>query len=196
MRSEVWRWGLGLTYILAVATIWIGASFVVQSVVDGGVSPFLITYICNSLFIIYLPLVEIGRYLEDTYGSLLFWQWRKKDIALQELMESEEAILLGDSDTGFHSEGTNQAAFVGQKVNHHQDFVLAKNFESDQVSLDEDGDRGLDTKGRWTRTRVAKVSLWICPFWFLAQLAFNLSLKYTTVTVSICLNWVKHFFLL
>ncbi|KAM7496210.1 hypothetical protein LguiA_020624 [Lonicera macranthoides] len=194
MRSEVWRWGLGLTYILAVATIWIGASFVVQSVVDGGVSPFLITYICNSLFIIYIPLVEIGRYLEDTYGSLLFWQWRKKDTTLQELMESEEAILLGDSDIGFHSEGTNQAVFVGQKVNHHQDFVLAKNFESGQVSLDEDGDRGLDTKGRWTRTRVAKVSLLICPFWFLAQLAFNLSLKYTTVTSNTILSSASSLF--
>ena len=44
--------------------------------------------------------------------------------------------------------------------------------------------KGLDEKGRWTRLRVAKVSLVICPFWFLAQLTFNLSLKYTTVRVK------------
>ncbi|KAL5647781.1 hypothetical protein ACJX0J_042136, partial [Zea mays] len=40
----------------------------------------------------------------------------------------------------------------------------------------------LDAKGRWTRARVAQVSMLIRPFWFLAQLTFNLSLRYTTVT--------------
>lgn len=69
MKNEVWRWGIGLFYIFLVATIWIAASFVVQSVVDEGVSPFLVTYICNSLFIIYIPIVEIARFLEDKYGS-------------------------------------------------------------------------------------------------------------------------------
>ena len=33
-NSKAWKWGLGLVYIFAVATIWIAASFVVQSVVD------------------------------------------------------------------------------------------------------------------------------------------------------------------
>ncbi|KAI4341607.1 hypothetical protein MLD38_026309 [Melastoma candidum] len=73
-RSKVWRWVLGLTYIVAVAVIWIAASFFVQSVVDAGVSSFLITYICNSLFVVYIPIVEIGRWVEDKYGSLLFWR--------------------------------------------------------------------------------------------------------------------------
>ena len=50
-----------MLYVVAVAVIWIVASFVVQSVVDSGVSPFLITYICNTLFLVYLPVVEIGR---------------------------------------------------------------------------------------------------------------------------------------
>lgn len=43
---------------------------------------------------------------------------------------------------------------------------------------------GFDEKRRWSRARIAKISLLICPFWFLAQLTFNYSLKYTTVTVS------------
>lgn len=71
MKSESLKWVLGLVYIFAVAAIWIAASFVVQSVVDAGVSPFLVTYICNSLFVIYIPLVEAGRYL--VFGGFV---WR------------------------------------------------------------------------------------------------------------------------
>ncbi|RID81007.1 hypothetical protein BRARA_A03626 [Brassica rapa] len=94
MSGEVWRWVLGLTYILAVATIWIASSFVVQSVVDAGVSPFLITFICNSLFVVYLPIFEISRYLEDSYGSSILF-WRNKRSHLLELAESEKTVLLG-----------------------------------------------------------------------------------------------------
>lgn len=177
---ENWKWVLGLVYIFAVATIWIAASFVVQSVVDEGVSPFIVTYICNSLFIVYLPLVEIGRYLEDRHGSIFFWLNRRRhDAVLQESKVSEEAILLHNDEA--------DAISVANELNPD---VIAE-----QDSVDQDkaelilGQRGtvegLDAKGRWTRLRVAKVSLLICPIWFLAQLTFNLSLKYTTVTVRI-----------
>ncbi|CAI9776624.1 unnamed protein product [Fraxinus pennsylvanica] len=47
---------------------------------------------------------------------------------------------------------------------------------------------------RWTRRRVAGVSLLICPFWFLAQLTFNLSLKYTTVTSNTILSSASSLF--
>lgn len=171
MRNEVWRWGIGLFYIFLVATIWIAASFVVQSVVDEGVSPFLVTYICNSLFVIYIPIVEIARFLEDKYGNLLFWKDKKLN-ALQELREeTEQAILLGE---------TNLVTDVdhedGQSILNGESILAETGYSSHGQEVDE--------KGRWTRIRVAKVSLLICPFWFLAQLTFNLSLKYTTVTVS------------
>lgn len=172
MRSEKWKWVLGLVYIFAVATIWIAASFVVQSVVDEGVSPFLITYICNSLFVVYIPLVEIGRYLEDKHGSLLFWV-NRRDIALQDSRASEQAILLRDDDLVPVAKANElNLGVVSQQdsVRDHEVVVV---------------DTGLDAKGRWTRRRVAKVSLLICPVWFLAQLTFNFSLKYTTVTVRI-----------
>ncbi|WVY96550.1 hypothetical protein V8G54_028701 [Vigna mungo] len=55
-------------------------------------------------------------------------------------------------------------------------------------------DHQLDEKGRWSRCRVAKVSLLICPFWFLAQLTFNLSLKYTTVTSNTILSSASSLF--
>jgi len=70
MSTDTWRWCLGLIYIVAIAGIWIAASYIVQSVVDGGVSPFLITYICNSLFVVYIPIVEFARYFEDSIDSM------------------------------------------------------------------------------------------------------------------------------
>ncbi|XP_049408240.1 thiamine-repressible mitochondrial transport protein THI74 [Solanum stenotomum] len=157
MKDQSWRWVLGLVYIITVASIWIAASFVVQSVVDAGVSPFLVTYLCNSLFVVYIPLIEIVRFLQDKYGTLLFWRNKK---------ESEENILLDDD-----AETSK--------------LVVADGCE--QI-IDQNVDMGLDAKGRWTRSRVAKVSLFICPFWFLAQLTFNLSLKYTTVTSNTILS--------
>ena len=190
MTSKLWRWGLGLLYIFAVAAIWIAASFVVQSVVDAGVSPFLITYVCNSLFIVYIPLVEIGRYLEDNYGGLMFWR-NKKSSPLQELGESEKAILLGEGVLGAKDDGSNQFSLVEEgEISHEKGDGSQLDSNSNELTRtlpnqNEVANMDLDAKGRWTRTRVAKVSLLICPFWFLAQLTFNLSLKYTTVTVSI-----------
>lgn len=189
MKPKVWRWILGLIYIVAVATIWIAASFVVQSVVDSGVSPFLITYICNSLFVIYIPLVEIGRYLEDSYESLFFWR-NKKDSPIQELAESEQVILLGESDIDAKVGDLNPSVPLtegkhnprGDDVDSPAEFTP---YSIGRIVPFEEDNKGVDAKGRWTRARVAKVSLLICPFWFLAQLTFNLSLKYTTVTVSI-----------
>ncbi|KAH0639765.1 hypothetical protein KY285_036351 [Solanum tuberosum] len=157
MKDQSWRWVLGLVYIITVASIWIAASFVVQSVVDAGVSPFLVTYLCNSLFVVYIPLIEIVRFLQDKYGTLLFWRNKK---------ESEENILLDDD-----AETSKLVVTDG----------------CEQI-IDQNVDMGLDAKGRWTRSRVAKVSLFICPFWFLAQLTFNLSLKYTTVTSNTILS--------
>ncbi|KAJ7950415.1 thiamine-repressible mitochondrial transport protein THI74 [Quillaja saponaria] len=200
MRSEAWKWVQGLIYIVAVASIWIAASFVVQSVVDAGVSPFIITYICNSLFVVYIPIAEIGRYLEDSCGSLWFWRSEKGGSRLQDLGESEQAILLVDSDVF----ATTSVSLVIEEDEINQQ---KKSLDPEAVSLDKlestlpeqgivvgDFDKQVDEKGRWTRTRVAKVSILICPFWFFAQLAFNLSLKYTTVTSNTILSSASSLF--
>lgn len=58
-----------MLYVVAVAVIWIVASFVVQSVVDSGVSPFLISYVCNTLFLVYIPIVELGNVAKSFLGQ-------------------------------------------------------------------------------------------------------------------------------
>lgn len=189
MRSKVWRWVVGLIYLVAVATIWIAASFVVQSVVDAGVSPFLITYVCNSLFTLYIPVVEIGRFIEDRYGGLVFSRTGKSG-APPEVGQSEQTVLLEESESRFKVGDTSLPSGLEKGVIFHHATASGMGSESGKAFSDpgiisEHVNNQVDEKGRWTRARVARVSLLICPFWFLAQLTFNLSLKYTTVTVGI-----------
>ena len=65
LQSPVWwrninlerrKWLVGLLFIVAVSLIWVVASFVVQEVEAEGLHPFLLSYIANSLFIVYLPI--------------------------------------------------------------------------------------------------------------------------------------------
>ncbi|KAK9081295.1 hypothetical protein Syun_030658 [Stephania yunnanensis] len=202
MQVKVWRWALGLTYVVAVAAIWIASSFVVQSVVDSGVSPFLITYICNSLLVIYLPIVEIGRYLEDSR----FWGAKKGDSGLKALGDSEEVVLLRESNLSPRTDGS--VPLVATKQKEINESLELEDLESEStlsthdnelecneiIGSSEDAKEHLDAKGRWTRSRMAKVGLLICPFWFLAQLTFNLSLKYTTVTSNTIISSASSLF--
>lgn len=158
-----------MVYVIAVAIIWIIASFVVQSVVGAGVSPFLIAYLCNSLFIVYLPLVE---------GGNVFWQWlerrRWKQLHESESVEKETAHLLEDPGVvGTEEVNPNSGVVKEQGV-----FEVASE-ESLMSAPHEVSNR------EWSRREIAQVSLLICPFWFLAQFTFNLSLRYTTVTVCV-----------
>ncbi|XP_047168693.1 thiamine-repressible mitochondrial transport protein THI74 isoform X1 [Vigna umbellata] len=201
-NSKTWKWILGLIYIFAVATIWIAASFVVQSVVDAGVSPFLVTYICNSLFVVLIPIVEIGRYLEDSYGGLWFWRSDESNSHTEgRVRHSEQVILLKDNDAGNEASESlvlEEVDVVSEERNNGSELVpteiVTRVLVDDQVNVIEKVDHQLDEKGRWSRCRVAKVSLLICPFWFLAQLTFNLSLKYTTVTSNTILSSASSLF--
>ena len=46
----------GILCTVTAAVIWVLASFVVQKVEDQGLSPVILSYIANSLFVVFLPL--------------------------------------------------------------------------------------------------------------------------------------------
>ncbi|XP_021273553.1 thiamine-repressible mitochondrial transport protein THI74 isoform X2 [Herrania umbratica] len=132
----------------------------------------------------------------------MFWR-NKKNCALRELGESEKAILLGEGVSGTKADGSNQFSLAEEgEISHEKRGGSQLDYGSNELTktlpgegeVDEVANIGLDAKGRWTRTRVAKVSLLICPFWFLAQLTFNLSLKYTTVTSNTILSSASSLF--
>jgi solute carrier family 35 protein F5 len=179
MSTDTWRWCLGLIYIVAIAGIWIAASYIVQSVVDGGVSPFLITYICNSLFVVYIPIVEFARYFEDSIDSMWAKLKGKDGASSKKPADLETVNLLQRSEQeGNAASSQSLASLPEDNVGSDADSPVHAELAVADCS------KGLDAKGRWTRARTARVSMLVCPFWFLAQLTFNLSLRYTTVTVS------------
>ena len=47
---------LGIALLVVVCLIWSVASLVVADAEDAGVDPFFITFVCNSLFVLYLPI--------------------------------------------------------------------------------------------------------------------------------------------
>ena len=46
----------GIACTVVAAIIWVLASFIVQKVEDEGLSPIILSYIANSLFVVFLPL--------------------------------------------------------------------------------------------------------------------------------------------
>ncbi|XP_020256487.1 thiamine-repressible mitochondrial transport protein THI74-like [Asparagus officinalis] len=188
---DTWDWALGLIYIIAVASIWIAASYLVQSVVDAGVSPFLLSYICNSLFLVYIPIVEVGRCCEGLLGRIGCWHTNWNNIKEQQSKKPETVSLLQDN--------VDQDNLISHYGDGNTSIISSSDQDEERPSpilgdaLVQQG-RQSDPPGRWTRFQVAKVSLLICPFWFFAQLTFNLSLKYTTVTSNTILSSTSSLF--
>ncbi|CAM6101766.1 unnamed protein product [Calypogeia fissa] len=213
------RWIRGMVYVVLVALIWIAASFVVKYLVGSGVSPFLVTYICNSLFIIYIPIVEVRQYLErafkehgwwgrNAYGKLAPEVEKMTELSHQGNVSLERETLL---------ENVEARAPTGTGGDHHNPIEIRKEI-SDEPEVGDDEGRGTSdghSEGRtlmnvdendrigsvdgvadkpWSRMRTAVVSLTICPFWFLCQFTFNLSLKYTTVTSTTILSTTASMF--
>ncbi|XP_020591041.1 thiamine-repressible mitochondrial transport protein THI74-like [Phalaenopsis equestris] len=202
MSRDTWRWLLGLSYILAVAMIWISASYIVQSVVDAGVSPFLVTYICNSLFLLYIPIVEIARLFEDSAEMSSYRIMDVQDSDFRGASSLENLNLLhdinnnsGPIDVPSQSDNNNSSGNPSNEKD-GESFAVENEF-SGQLGLtlfNKDSSHLVDGKGQWSRCRVAKISLLICPFWFFGQLTFNLSLKYTTVTSNTILSSASSLF--
>lgn len=197
-NGDSWRWALGIVYIVSVASIWIAASYIVQKVVDEGVSPFLLSYICNSLFVVYIPIVEIARYFEDSFCNLLAKKQNEPSM-LESCYPENASLLLGNDPNrepiiiGSH----HREAIASRTESRIQDIERILSGQADEFSPGNPistAGKDLDSKRHWSRARVAKVSLLICPFWFLAQLTFNLSLKYTTVTSNTIISSTSSLF--
>lgn len=185
MLLRTWQWILGMLYVVAVAVIWIVASFVVQSVVDSGVSPFLISYVCNTLFLVYIPIVELGNVAKSFLGQMM-----SKDIDADTLpTDSLETV------KGSETENLLEAGHLSDQGSRDLAVVKDDEFHAVPVTVEEDSKlKPTSSPKVWTRKKVAVASLIVCPFWFLAQYTFNLSLKYTTVTSNTILSSTSSLF--
>ena len=188
---------LGYAFIFLVCVIWVGGSFLVTSLEEQGLSPFLLTYVCNALFVVLLP-VYFGRQ-HYMYGGV---RW--------------EELWGGVPTSGAHP-GPGPATFRRLRdVDDDDDFESAAATDDDRARrrahsaadlhletlnsaphsaphsarrADDPDDAELDApEGRQRAVDTVRAAARIAPVWFLAQLAFNYSLAYTSVTSNSILS--------
>jgi solute carrier family 35 protein F5 len=217
---------LGYAFILLVCVVWVGGSFLVESLEAAGLSPLLLTYVCNALFVVLLPVYyarrhvlggttpemtdgrgdaarRVGRPSRTSRSSVRDASARGNDASSGEdeaddygtaLLDVHEAPggnvgeFEGDAEGSNPREGFNAAE--GDDVSSSASRVGAERLRPNSVR---DGDRrnsvtfaGYTEAERFEHT--ARAAVGIAPLWFAAQLAFNYSLLYTSVTSNSILS--------
>eukprot|EP01032_Pedospumella_encystans_P012804 gene12804-14785_t len=152
---------LGLIFILAVALIWAGASVLIQHIYQDMdmKSPFFLTYMANSLLVIYLPL----------------WQlW----ICC--------GLVKTDAKTGAMSstDGETNPADTKIIVNRLHDDAFSDVVSIDESFIENDLNPVVAPTKSYTHWDVLKIAAIICPFWFLSNCLYNYSLFLTSVSSS------------
>ena len=224
---------LGYAFILLVCVVWVGGSFLVESLEAAGLSPLLLTYVCNALFVVLLPVYYarrrvLGKTTPETAGG---------DDAARDGAESRESRFAprGRGDAGGNSPGAENFAYAqpvsgedeaddygtalldvpegGDVRTEHGDVEgdasrlrLGEGFDAAaarrrnrgaaRFARGAGGARGLNTHtatfAGYTEAErfeyTARAAVGIAPLWFAAQLAFNYSLLYTSVTSNSILS--------
>ena len=222
---------LGYAFILLVCVVWVGGSFLVESLEAAGLSPLLLTYVCNALFVVLLPVYYarrrvLGKTTPETAGG---------DDAARDGAESRSAPRepRGRGDAGGNGaenfsyeqpvSGEDEADDYGTALldvpeggdvrTEHGDVEgdasrlrLGEGFDAAaarrrnrgaaRFARGAGGARGLNTHtatfAGYTEAErfeyTARAAVGIAPLWFAAQLAFNYSLLYTSVTSNSILS--------
>ena len=173
------KWNLGLLFIVIVAVIWSGSSVLLQYIFSdlNFRSPFLITYIENSLFCLYLPLFYFWR----VFGFVDRIPYSNSDIS-----KSSKQHLVKTN---------NQTLPANNEEN-------AQTYKNSIANDDDDGDGSISSSNssesdsskyynEFTHEKIFFVALLICPIWFFGIFAFysyeiNISfLIYSMLTINI-----------
>jgi len=206
------RWAIGILCVVLVAVIWAGASVLVQYIFEdlSFEKPFFLTYVCNSLFALNLPVwyimlrlgyvsdvpngvqVLIGEYVNITRGSPVSNGERKSSDLQDVTEEDEERLRVGSGG------GEGRARARAERYQHGMQQTNRRRRQTQEVLVDEKeegtpasssssargGGGGAEAAAARTKVEIARISLIICPLWFLANWTYNLSLAMTSVTSS------------
>eukprot|EP00939_MAST-03C_sp_MAST-3C-sp1_P004629 g4629.t1 len=164
--SAGFAYGVGLLCI--VVAIWTGSTYLVKFIYDNDFkAPFFLTYVCNSLFVVYLP---------------VFW--------LRQRSKSNSSSRRSKSGAASVSHATD-LVYTAAPSNDSDDNVVALTEDEDHGSMENDR---LE-KNSFTSPRRAirgsevskemnaiclKAALIVAPIWFCANGSYNLSLSATS----------------
>mmetsp|Transcript_27318 Transcript_27318/g.40382 ORF Transcript_27318/g.40382 Transcript_27318/m.40382 type:complete len:442 (+) Transcript_27318:124-1449(+) len=194
-------YNLGLTYILLVSIIWSAASILVQYLYGADFnSPFLLTYIGTSLFIVFIPVK-------------LFWERRKRSCVCmsniprnQKYAERSQSSISSDSDSTSNIEMSESepkcipwkadVAEHSREILHDFEEVYDEDDGLQQLNEGEGGEElhlisaGIKNTDEIMLSHVEhiKMALKIAPLWFCSNYFYNLSLAYTSITSSTVLS--------
>ena len=87
------RRALGITLLLIVVAIWTASTYLVQFIYKNDFkAPYFLTFVCNSMFVIYLPLYYMNRKSDDEDNTLYSSVQQRDDM---ESLDKEEEELEG-----------------------------------------------------------------------------------------------------
>ncbi|GHP03532.1 hypothetical protein PPROV_000228700 [Pycnococcus provasolii] len=153
-------YALGLFFVLIVTFIWVASSFVVQGLQDLGISPFLLTYISNSMFVVLLPVAYLTRPRTATASLQPYASLSQFSDAASADDDSDSTPLTRDLvREGSASAAARESAAAAQA----------------QAQAEED-------------SKLFRCALYVSPMWFLAQYTFNASLGLTSVSSNTILS--------
>jgi len=156
------NWSLGLLFIFIVAIIWAGSSVLLQFIFDDLQfrSPFLVTYVENSLFSIYLPIYIISRF----FGCIPYVPLLISNTYTRKRLIREE------------KDGFSQ---LNEDSSHHY-----SKEDSDSNSSSSTNSCGSDDQVNFSHESCFRLALIIFPIWFFSNCLYNYSLLMTTVSSS------------
>jgi hypothetical protein len=158
------KWNLGLLFIFIVAVIWSGSSVLLQYIFSDldFRSPFLITYIENSLFCLYLPLFYFWR----VFGFVDRIPYSNSDIS----KSSKQHLVKANSQ--------NLNANNEENAQTNKNSTVTDDDDSDgSISSSNSSESGSSKYyNEFTHEKIFLVALLICPIWFFG-IAFFIHMK-------------------
>mmetsp|Transcript_53532 Transcript_53532/g.122074 ORF Transcript_53532/g.122074 Transcript_53532/m.122074 type:complete len:339 (+) Transcript_53532:36-1052(+) len=223
------RWALGVFFLFIVAALWAGASVLVQYIYDHlhFDEPFVLTYICTSLFAVYLP----GWALLTQLGLVENPPWRAADHgagggggegggggacsenggAKSECWDpayETVSLLDGDADRSEPRVVEEEDVFspLAERLpdeEAHSPSAPPTRTATVQPAGESGGEAAKGASGAaggaggrlvMSHLGTLRVSLLVCPLWFLANWTYNQSLSMTSVTSSTIISTTSTLF--
>lgn len=189
---------LGLGFIVAVAVIWVGASFVVQGIEEHGAHPAVLTFVANSLFAVYVPVYfanlrwrrRRAAHARNSAGATRHVQETGALVAPGPRSDEGDSLALAaprgggltPEDSG---KGASPPASMPLRQLFHAALVVSERRGPHSCArVDWRGCGHLALRTQRPTPRPPQVA----PLWYVAQLTFNTSLHMTSVTSNTILS--------
>ena len=177
---------LGLFFILAVALIWSGASIFIQYIFQdlNFQSPFLVTYVCNSLFILYLPLYQIGAKMGFVKNIKL-----RNNNDLDDMSKVVYEKISDDVDSPLTLQSplphtAPRSSSKSENNNNTSNSNSSSSSSGGHMADLKEAESSINITAEYCHLDVLKIALVVSPLWFIANCFYNYSLFMTSITNS------------